>query len=403
LRDSNLDDIDWKELNPDKPFYFFMPQDKDLQSEYEQGWKVNEILPLNVLGFQTHRDYFAVDFDASTLHNRIKEMRNTNLSDDEYRRKYELQDNRDWKLAIARKNLRERKDWQSDLITCAYRPFDFRPIYFSEIAADYPRLEVNKHLRNENLALNFVRQTKAETWEHALASDKPTPAVFLEIKDGSSVFPLYLYTTPEETAGTLFAQTETTRKPNLAPEFIKAVEEKLKLKFNSEFRNQNSEFSPEDIFHYAYAVFHSPTYRKRYAEFLKIDFPRLPITSDKKLFRKLAEKGKALVELHLLKSSQVDDFVTTYPEAGDNKVEKITFEKGKVFINASQFFGKVPAEVWEFKVGGYQVCEKWLKDRKGRTLSGEDITHYQRVVVSLKETIRLMKEIDKSIVKCPLE
>ena len=162
-------------------------------------------------------------------------------------------------------------------------------------------------------------------------------------------------------------------------------------------------FSPEDIFYYAYAVFHSPTYRTRYAEFLKIDFPRLPITSDKKFFRKLAEKGKALVELHLLKSSKVDDFVTTYPEAGDNKVEKVAFVKGKVFINTTQFFGKVSEEVWEFKVGGYQVCEKWLKDRKGRVLSGEDITHYQRVVVALKETTRLMKEIDKSIVKWPLE
>jgi predicted helicase len=161
--------------------------------------------------------------------------------------------------------------------------------------------------------------------------------------------------------------------------------------------------TPEDIFHYAYAVFHSSTYRTRYAEFLKIDFPRLPLTSDKKLFAKLVTKGRELVELHLLKSPKVDDFVTTYPIAGDNKVEKIMFAKGNVWINAKQCFGKVPENVWEFKVGGYQVCEKWLKDRKGRVLSSEDITHYQRVVVALKETIRLMKEIDKSIVKWPME
>ena len=162
-------------------------------------------------------------------------------------------------------------------------------------------------------------------------------------------------------------------------------------------------FGPEDVFYYAYAIFHSPTYRTRYAEFLKMDFLRLPLTRDKKLFANLVAKGKELVELHLLKSPKVDDFVTTYPEAGDNKVEKIAFVKGKVFINTTQFFGKVPEEVWEFKVGGYQVCEKWLKDRKGRVLSSEDITHYQRVVVALKETIRLMKEIDKSIVKWPME
>lgn len=162
-------------------------------------------------------------------------------------------------------------------------------------------------------------------------------------------------------------------------------------------------FAPEDVFHYAYAIFHSPTYRTRYAEFLKIDFPRLPLTSDKKLFAKLVTKGKELVEFHLLKSSKVDDFITTYPEIGENKVEKVAYANGKVHINNQQYFGELPEEVWKFKVGGYQVCEKWLKDRKGRVLSGDDIAHYQRVVVSLKETIRLMKEIDKAIVKWPME
>jgi len=162
-------------------------------------------------------------------------------------------------------------------------------------------------------------------------------------------------------------------------------------------------FGPEDIFYYAYAVFHSPTYRTRYAEFLKIDFPRLPLTSDKELFAQLVAKGKELVELHLLKSSKVDDFITTYSEAGDNKVEKVAYADGKVHINNKQYFGELPEEVWNFKVGGYQVCEKWLKDRRGRVLSSEDITHYQRVVVALKETIRLMREIDQAIVKWPME
>jgi len=152
-----------------------------------------------------------------------------------------------------------------------------------------------------------------------------------------------------------------------------------------------------------YAIFHSPTYRTRYAEFLKIDFPRLPLTSDKKLFAKLVAKGKELVELHLLKSPKVDEFITTYPVSGDNKVEKVSFTGGKVHINLRQYFGGVPEEVWNFKIGGYQVCDKWLKDRKGRALSGEDITHYQRVVVAIKETIRLMKEIDKAIPQWPIE
>jgi predicted helicase len=209
-------------------------------------------------------------------------------------------------------------------------------------------------------------------------------------------FPLYLYTTPDDTAGTLFAQTETTRTANLAPAFIEAFSAKLGLTFIPDGTGDlKKTFGPEDVFHYAYAVFHSPTYRARYAEFLKIDFPRLPLTSDKKRFAKLAARGAELVSLHLLTSPQVNEFITSYPVAGSNQVDKVSYAKKRVWINATQYFGGVPEAVWEFKVGGYQVCEKWLKDRRGRALSMDDITHYQRIVVALKETRRLMAEIDK--------
>jgi predicted helicase len=157
--------------------------------------------------------------------------------------------------------------------------------------------------------------------------------------------------------------------------------------------------APEDIFDYAYAVFHSPTYRTRYAEFLKIDFPRLPLTSNLKLFRALAAKGAELVALHLLESPKVEDFLTDWPVKGDNIVEKVQYtEKDhRVWINKTQYFGGVPKPVWDFHIGGYQVCHKWLKDRKGRRLTYEDTQHYQKVVVALSETIRLMAEIDEVI------
>jgi predicted helicase len=431
LRDSNLDDIEWKELNPNKPFYLFMPQDTDLLEDYEQGWKVTDIFPITSLGTTTARDEFTVTFDKATLKKKISDFISQNETEGQLLQKCDLHDTRDWKIIESRKRLRT--DYRDDrLWLFNYRPFDTRWTYHDLAILELDRRDVLGHLYFENLALVTLRRTRSQDeWNFSLVGEHPIDKSYITSLDNAYVFPLYLYTTPEETAGTLFAQSEVTRKPNLAPEFIQAVEAKLKLKFNSEFTRSvlNSEFSPEDIFHYAYAVFHSSTYRQRYAEFLKIDFPRLPITSDKKLFRKLAEKGKELVELHLLKSSKVDDFVTTYPEAGDNKVEFVkpdmSQEKSdkrdaskdknhekqgsrgdmsglRIYINATQFFGKVSAEVWEFKVGGYQVCEKWLKDRKGRALSGEDITHYQRVVVSLKETIRLMKEIDKSIVKWPM-
>jgi hypothetical protein len=219
-----------------------------------------------------------------------------------------------------------------------------------------------------------------------------------------SFAPLYLYTTASDTAGTLFAHSETTRTPNLAPEFVKAFGEKLGLAFIPDGAGDlKKTFGPEDVLHYVYAVFHSPTYRTRYAEFLKVDFPRLPLTSDKKLFAKLVTKGGELVRLHLMKSPALDVFITTFPVEESNEVEKVRYEKKKVWINGGQYFGGVPEAVWEFKVGGYQVCEKWLKDRKGRRLSGDDLNHYQRIVVALKETMRLMKEIDAAITAWPME
>ncbi len=163
-------------------------------------------------------------------------------------------------------------------------------------------------------------------------------------------------------------------------------------------------FTPEDIFNYAYAIFHSPTYRTRYAEFLKIDFPRLPLTSDKHLFRTLGEKGRELVSLHLMESPVLNKLITKYPIDGFHKVEKVEYNEDnqRVYINKTQYFEGVPPEVWNFHIGGYQVCHKWLKDRKDRTLSYDERVHYQKIVVALKETIRLMQEIDEIIPDWPI-
>lgn len=216
----------------------------------------------------------------------------------------------------------------------------------------------------------------------------------------------------------LFAQTETAREPNLAPEFVKVFSEKLGLTFLPDGTGDlKKTFGPEDVFHYAYAVFHSPTYRQHYAEFLKIDFPRLPLTSDKDLFASLAATGAGLISLHLLQSPTLDDFITSYPVAGSNVVEQVRYEKdlpgplredlaglnlGRVWLNRTQYFGGISEMVWEFRVGGYQVCDKWLKDRKGRTLSHDDLAHYQRIIVALQETIKIMAEIDKAIPSWPI-
>ncbi|MBU2226630.1 MAG: DNA methyltransferase, partial [Proteobacteria bacterium] len=417
LWENDLTTTAWQPLTPQSPFYLFVPQDADLRTEYERGWKITEIMPVNVLGFQTHRDHFAVDFERETLRSRIVEMRDNTFSDDDMHSRYDVRDNRDWHLSVARRQLRGMDDWEKHLIRCAYRPFDTRFCYFSDTVVDRPRRELLDHVAGENnLCLNTVRQTKMTTWQHVILSDAPAPAVYVEIKDGSTVFPLYLYADYDDKRA-LFVDTsfsnlggkgkieeeKNIRRPNLAPAFIKKCTDCLGMTFISDGRGDRVKtFGPEDVFDYIYAVFHSPAYRGRYAEFLKIDFPRLPLTSNIELFRSLCEIGGQLVALHLMETPI--RFMTSYPIAGNNTVEAVRYsapgegsEVGRVWINKAQCFEGVPPEVWAFHVGGYQVCQKWLKDRKGRLLTYDDITHYQRIVAVLAETIRLMAAVDEAI------
>jgi len=216
--------------------------------------------------------------------------------------------------------------------------------------------------------------------------------------DGTYVFPLYLYSNGE----TL----ETGRRPNLNPKFIAEFGGKLGLRFIEDGHGDLHEaFGPEDVFDYAYAVLHSPTYRERCAEFLKIDFPRLPLTSDIELFRRLVALGGELVRYHLLEDVQPDPDLARFEVAGSNEVEKVRYAetRQRVHISKEQYFVPVPPEVFAFRIGGYQVMEKWLKDRKGRRLSSDDVNHYRAIAVALRETIRLMAEVDAAIPQWPIE
>lgn len=180
------------------------------------------------------------------------------------------------------------------------------------------------------------------------------------------------------------------KRPNIAPKFLVKLEQKL-----------GYTPTPEDIFHYIYAIFHSPNYRSRYAEFLKIDFPRVPLTRNVDLFRQLGELGEQLVNLHLMKSPILNKTSSAFIDNGGGCVVDAghpKYENGKVVINKQKDgFRYIHKAVWNFHVGGYQVCHKWLKDRKGRTLSQADIGHYQKIVVALGQSIDLMAKIDVAI------
>jgi predicted helicase len=287
-------------------------------------------------------------------------------------------------------------------------------------------------MHRENAALLTLRQSRTSDQGHFLVTERIYSKDVLSITDRVTGFPLYIY--PRKAAeGRLFDDTATSpwppdpdhgnRVPNLSKAFVEDFEGKLGLSFNAHKPDNapGETLGPRDVLAYIYAIFHSPTYRERYAEFLKIDFPRVPLTSDVDLFWSLVELGSALVALHLMEHPKLSERITSFPVRGSNQVKprggfpkfipagesrtktSEVAKENRVYINLEQYFKGVPADVWEFQVGGYQVLDKWLKDRKGRVLSYDDLEHYQKIVVALKETMRLMEEIDQAIPKWPID
>jgi len=415
LSETDITVTNWVELQPNSPFYFYVQWCEELRPEYEEGWKITDIFSANSTGIVTARDSIVIDFDRHALEERLTEFADSCVDDEAIRQKYFGHkrsdkylpgDTRGWKLPEAREKLRHDANFSDHIKQCLYRPFDIRLVYYIGYMVDWPRPEVMRHmLVRQNVGLIAMRQVAVdEPYSHfgvtRLVVDN---RAFYSNKGIQYLFPLYLYPSEQEIVSGLYQPSE--RRPNLNPDFIKAVSEKLGLKFVEDGKGDPKDtFGPEDVFNYAYAVFHSPTYRSRYAEFLKTDFPRLPLTSNKALFKALVAKGAELVALHLMESPKLNNLITNYPVSGSSTVEKVSYDENskRVYINKLQYFEGVPSEVWNFQIGGYQVCHKWLKDRKGRTLSYDDLHHYQRIVVALKETIRLMQEIDALLPSWPI-
>jgi len=411
LAEMDTDTTKWEKLKPSSPFYFFVPRDEELLPEYERGWKITEVFPVHSVGIVTARDRLTIRWSPSEVWDTILDF--SSLPSEEARDKYNLgKDVRDWKVSLAQKDLQRTGLHRELVIPILYRPFDIRYTYYTGHSRGFigqPLPGVMRHmLAGENMALITSRLTKGETYRHTLVSKTISEVILLSptTSNNAFVFPLYLYPSEGELQGRL--EVEKGRRPNLNPEFLESFSEKLGLRFVEDGKGDLKEaFGPEDIFHYAYAVFHSPTYRSRYAEFLKIDFPRLPLTSDRELFKALADKGAELISFHLMESPMLNNLITKYPISGSNVVEKVAYVEStrRVYINKEQYFEGIAPEFWNFHIGGYHVCQKWLKDRerKGRTLSYDELTHYQKVVVAIKETIRIMEEIDQLIPNWPVE
>jgi predicted helicase len=384
LKENSIGYIPYKEFPNIAPNYFFVNKDFVGQKNYDKGFSIQELFALNNVGIATAKDAILINFSKNDLLETVENF-------------YLIETN----LNVIQK--------------ISYRLFDNRYIYYDTKIVERAREKIMiNFLKGKNIGLTLCKQFKTgDNYLHAFITNKIIESSFVSNRTSeiTSVFPLYLYPITSRQQ-TLDQSIE--RIPNLKSEIVKQIAENLGLSFTNEKETTKDTFAPIDILDYIYAVLHSPTYREKYKEFLKIDFPRVSYPKDKDTFWHLVKLGGEIRQIHLLESPVVEKFITQYPIDGDNVVSKVRFEEnyeiidgdkitqidpvypmGRVYINEHQFFQQVPKVAWEFYIGGYQPSQKWLKDRKERKLDYEDILHYQKIIVALSETDRLMKEINK--------
>lgn len=369
LSDTRFNQVKYEKIQISAPNFYFVPSGFVESNKYNEGFKLVDLMTFRTSGIKTHDDKNLVSFSKDIL-------------------KYKLEN-----LNFVFDN--------SKIVKYSYRPFDNQYIYYDTKILGRAREKTIRHLKHENLGLILVAQPQAANLAYFdciyITNCFTDTNIFR--RGGPSVFPLYLYS--ETSSQTTFEETPN-RVPNLNMEIVEKIEEQLKLAFVPEenlvvdlAEGYNGTFAPIDLLDYIYAVLHSPKYREIYKEFLKIDFPRVPFPKEQKQFWDLVALGKQIREIHLLESDKVNDFISTYPEDGTNIVEKPIYKNGNVHINNTQYFANVPEVAWSFYIGGYQPAQKWLKDRKNMELSYEDIIHYNKIIVALTETDRLMREVDE--------
>ena len=391
LSETDVQNTPWVELASAAPYYLFVPQTIEQRAEYELGWKLTDIFQMGQVAIVTGRDKLTIQWTSEKVIETVNDF--VSLPEDEARKKYNLRkDSRDWKVRFAQADLRNHPNVEHYLVSLQYRPFDTRWTYYTGQSAGFyreARQDIMRHLHcDTNLAICVCRIVKSPVWQHVLVTDKITEKCYISniTSESGHVFPLYLYPDPEG------LQLSTERSLNFKSDFLTAISEVLGLPQTTPF-NLPEGVSPEDILAYIYAGLYSPTYRERYYDFLRYDFPRIPMPQDIDQFRTLSTLGQRLMDWHLLKDVQIPTR-HRFEGEGDGVISKIQYADGKVWINPTQHFTDVPPDVWEYEIGAYQVCEKWLKDRRRETLRHEDVRQYRAILVAIAETLAVMDEID---------
>ncbi|EKK5729102.1 DNA methyltransferase, partial [Campylobacter jejuni] len=360
LYENDLNSIKWTLVKNNEPFYLFLPQNNDLLEEYNKGISVKDIFMLSSVGIASSKDAILISTNNKKLEQQVYNFYN------EFDKKY--------------------------IKEIAYKPFDTQKIYYDIKKVERPRIDIMEHfLGYENIGLIYDRGTNLKEISNLFISSKVIDKHL--VGANSYVSPLYLYPT---TRSKKFLKKE---NPNFNEENFTSKIENFKESFRTFIDELYKEkFSPEDILGYIYAVLFHKIYREKYLDFLKIDFPKIPFTKDKNTFKNLSKLGLKLVNLHLLKNDELDFNVgeALFKDIKNKnfKIQKIKYNKDvkELFINESLYFNKVSPEIYEFKIGGYAVLDKYLKSHKE-----EDIDHkyFTLIIQTLDETLKIQDEISK--------
>lgn len=387
----------WKRLAPRSEFYLFIPRDEELLNAYENFPRITEIFPVNSVGIVTARDNLTIKWTNREIWSTVQQF--SRMDTELARKAFDLgKDTSNWKVGLAQKDLINSGPVKTNIQPILYRPFDTRYTYFTGNSGGFicrPIQDVMVHMMQNNLGLIANRQVRTEKIHHSFVTNKIMDFHVIETAHANPyLFPLYLYSENKQEVSSRRSSVQEvnllgektqyqSKKPNLSNEIMKNLSEAF-----------NNPQSPEAVLFYIYGVLYSDIYRSKYAEFMKTDFPRVPFTKDFDVFQQMAKLGQKLVELHLMKSPEVDEKIARF--RGENKIDKVIYDEKdqRLYVNSAEYFEGIPKEIYEYHIGGYQICHKWLKDRKGRKLSLEDIQHYCKIVTAISKTIETQKEID---------
>ena len=405
LVENSISSIEYKELPNVAPNYFFVRKDFQTKDIYDEGFSVNELFTINGVGMTTAHDNFVIKETKKELLEFYKKFQSSPRDTDFLHKEFDVRKKTGWDILNGYDNINNVSDLTKYIYPISYRPFETKYIFYEDKLVWRTVRKVMHHfLKGGNLGLAGIRHNKEDYYSSVFVTKYVSEARLAD-RFITNIFPLYLY--PDNNGQQAIDDSESLeRTPNLNQEIVTEIAKKLSLTFTNEKETTVNTFAPIDILDFIYAVLHSPIYREKYKEFLKIDFPRVPYPKDKNTFWKLVKLGGEIRQIHLLESSKVEEYITTYPKDGNNTITTKIAQKdwqlfdaenqlGRIWINETQYFDNIPLIAWEFYIGGYQPAQKWLKDRKGRTLEFDDILHYQKIIVALFETDRIMKEIDK--------